>query len=175
MAVSSTITAIWMFLTSIFGANAKIGEGDWEENLVRAYLFWTPLDMISLTAEYLYEDLDRDEESGPGAKNSETHYFPLGINFFHPSGLSASLKTTYIDQEGKYERKDNRGVFIDGSDDFWIVDAAVSYRLPKQYGPITVGVNNLFDESFDYYDSDWKNPRIQPDQFVYAKITLAFP
>ena len=157
------------------GPTPRSAKADWEENLVRAYLFWTPLDMISLTAEYLYEDLDRDEESGPSAKNSETHYFPLGINFFHPSGLSASLKTTYIDQEGKYERKDNRGVFIDGSDDFWIVDAAVSYRLPKRYGLITVGVNNLFDESFDYYDSDWKNPRIQPDQFVYAKITLAFP
>ena len=89
--------------------------------------------------------------------------------------MSISLKGTYIDQEGKFERKDDRGVFVEGSDSFWLVDAAVSYRLPKRYGFLTVGVNNLFDESFDYYDSDWKNPRIQPGSFFFARITLAFP
>ncbi len=55
----------------------------------------------------IYEDLDRDEDFAVGAKDVKTHYVPLGINFFHPSGLSASLKGTYVDQDGSFERQDD--------------------------------------------------------------------
>ena len=133
------------------------------------------LKSVSLTAEYRYEDLERDEQGGPGAKEAQTHYLPLGINFFHPSGLSASLKGTYINQDGKFERKVDRGVFEEGDDNFWLVDAAISYRLLKRYGFVTVGVNNLFDEEFRYFDTDWQNPRIQPERFFFARVTLVFP
>ncbi|MGD1969505.1 MAG: tetratricopeptide repeat protein, partial [Desulfobacterales bacterium] len=34
---------------------------NWDEYLVRAYLFWTPHQWLSLSVEYLYEELDRDE------------------------------------------------------------------------------------------------------------------
>lgn len=152
-----------------------LDEANWKENLLRAYLFWTPCNYASLTAEYRYEDLERDEEGGPGATKAKTHFVPLGINFFHTSGVSASLKGTYINQDGEFERKVDRGFFEEGDDDFWLVDAAVSYRLPKRYGFVTVGVNNLFDESFQYFDTDWENPRIQPERSFFARITLALP
>ena len=152
-----------------------LAESDWNENLWRAYLFWTPCTWASLTAEYRYEDLERDEESASDAKDVQTHYLPLGINLFHPSGLIASLKGTYISQDGNFERKGDWGVFEGGDDNFWLVDAALSYRLPKRYGFITVGVSNLFDQEFDYFDSDLKNSLIQPEQYFFARITLAFP
>jgi hypothetical protein len=156
-------------------AGPTLAEADWKENLVRAYFFWTPLNSVSLTAEYLFEDLDRDEQGGPGATESQTHYVPLGINYFHTSGLGVSLKGTYINQDGKYERKDDRGVFEEGEDNFWLFDAAINYRLPKRYGFIALGVNNLFDQEFNHFDSDWENLRIQPGRFLFAKVTLAFP
>jgi len=56
-----------------------------------------------------------------------------------------------------------------------VVDAAVSYRLPKRYGIVTVGANNLFDEKFEYADTDIRNPHIQPERFVYGKFTIEFP
>jgi hypothetical protein len=152
-----------------------VADADWNENLWRAYLFWTPCIWASLTAEYRYEDLERDEEFATGSKDAQTHYLPLGINVFHPSGLTASLKGTYINQDGNFERKDDRGFFEDGDDNFWLVDAALSYRLPERYGFITVGVNNLFDQGFDYFDSDRLNSRIQPERYFFARITLAFP
>jgi hypothetical protein len=34
----------------------------WEENILSAYLFWTPHKWLSLSAEYMYENLDRDED-----------------------------------------------------------------------------------------------------------------
>ena len=62
-----------------------------------------------------------------------------------------------------------------GSDDFWTVDAAINYRLPKRYGFITVGATNLFDKKFKYFEVDRDNPRIQPDRTLFVKLTLALP
>jgi hypothetical protein len=107
-----------------------------------------------------------------GVKEMDTHRLPLGINFFHPSGLSASLTTTYYNQDGTFERLQT-GMLETGSDTFWLTDVAISYRLPKRYGFITVGAKNVFDKEFKYYDLDWKNPAIQPASFFFGKITLA--
>ena len=154
----------------------KVRETNWEEKIFRAYLFWTPHEWLALSAEYLYEDFDRDEDNPQGIKDLETHYVPLGINFFHPSGLSASLKGTYIDQDGKFQRQGALpGTFENGDDNFWLFDAAIRYRLPKRYGFLTVGATNLFDEDFKHFDTDVDNPRVQPDRTVFARVTLAIP
>jgi hypothetical protein len=158
------------------GPTPRLTTVDWDEQIFRAYLFWTPHKWLALNAEYIYEDLDRDKNFNLNAKTVETHYLPLSINFFHPSGLSASLKGTYVDQEGSFNRLDAPlGVTEDGEDDFWLLDAAISYRFPKRYGFFTVGVKNLTDEDFEHYDSDIDNPRFQPDRFFFAKFTLALP
>ena len=102
-----------------------------------------------------------------------THRVPLGISLFHPSGLSTSLTATYYNQDGIFERI--VGGLEPGSDDFWIVDAAANYRLPKRYGFITVGATNLFDQRFKFFERDLNNPTIQPDRRFFLRVTLAFP
>jgi outer membrane receptor protein involved in Fe transport len=116
-----------------------------------------------------------DPDISLGAKEVKTHYVPLGLSFFHPCGLGIGLRATYVDQNGLFDRRMNAFVFETGEDNFWVVDAAISYRLPKRYGFITVGVTNLFDKEFNYYSADRDNPRIQPDRVFFAKVTLAFP
>ena len=153
----------------------KMKTYDWDEKFFRGYLFWTPHKWWALTAEYLYEDFSRDEDFSDGVKDLTTHSVPLGVNFFHPSGLGVALKATYIDQDGKYERVTDVINFENGEDDFWVADAAISYRMPKRYGFFTIGVTNLFDEEFEYFDTDSDNPRIIPDRFFYGKLTLAIP
>ena len=168
-----------------FEGDIDLRDAKWEENIFRAYLFWTPHNLFSLTAEYLYEDFDRDPDASFGAEDVETHYVPLGINFFHPSGFSAGLTGTYVDQDGEFTRKESSRDFDEGNDSFWLVDAAVRYRLPKRHGFITIGVANLFDEDFEYFDTETKlsivsydptsiMPRIQPDRSAFLKFTLAF-
>jgi outer membrane receptor protein involved in Fe transport len=147
----------------------------WDEWLGSAYLYWTPHEWLALRAEYRYEDLKRKGFT-EGLIRAETHSVPLGVNFFHPSGLSCGLKTTYYDQDGKFESRTIIGAPNEKADDnFWLVDAAVSYRFPKRYGFFTLGVTNLFDEDFNYFDIDTDNPSIQPDRFIFGKITLALP
>jgi hypothetical protein len=94
------------------------------------------------------------------------------VGFFHPSGLSVSFTATFFDQEGEFVRPS--GDVETGSDDFWTVDAALSFRLPKRYGFVSVGATNLFDEEFSYFDTDVRNPTIQPARRLYGRVTLAF-
>jgi hypothetical protein len=88
--------------------------------------------------------------------------------------LSSALTTTYYSQDGKFLRLAT-GVKQSARADFWTVDAAINYRLPKRYGFITVGATNLFDRSFKYFETDRNNPHIQPDRIGYIKLTLALP
>jgi tetratricopeptide (TPR) repeat protein len=150
-------------------------DAPWQEHVVRTYLFWTPHNWLSLTGEYMYEDFHRDDAFADGANDFQTHRVPLGVNFFHPTGLSASLKGTYINQDGDFERQGTIGSFESGDDDFWLVDAALSYRFPKRYGVFTMGVKNAFDEEFEYFDSDRVNPTVLPDRYFFATITFAIP
>jgi len=54
------------------------------------------------------------------------------------------------------------------------VDAALGYRFPNRYGFLTVGVTNLFDREFEYFEVDVKNSRIQPDRQIFSRVTFAF-
>jgi outer membrane receptor protein involved in Fe transport len=152
----------------------SVQETDWEEELARAYLYWTPHRWLALSAEYQYEDLDREPEFvGPEYfKKIETHRLPLGIGFFHPCGISTQVKATYVDQEGKFG--DPFSGFISDDDQFWVVDAAISYRLPKRWGFITLEAKNLFDEEFNFQDTDPANPWTVPEQVIIGKCTLTF-
>jgi tetratricopeptide (TPR) repeat protein len=149
-------------------------EADWDEYIGRAYMLWTPKDWLALRTEYVYEHLRRDTELSEGVTDSDTHRIPLGINLFHPSGWSVNLTTTYINQRGDFGGFYTGDAIRRGSDSFWLVDTGVSYRFPKRYGSIMLGVTNLFDEDFNYFDSDLNNASIQPERTVFAKITLAF-
>jgi tetratricopeptide (TPR) repeat protein len=149
---------------------------NWEERLGRGYLYWTPHQWLALSAEYQYEELQRDREfTGNMAQYVKTHRLPFGINFFHPIGLSANLKVTYIHQEGKFQPQGALpGESYFGESDFGVVDAALSYRFPKRYGIVSVEAKNLFDKSFRYQDTDPVSPTIQPRRCVLFKFTLSF-
>ncbi len=150
-------------------------ETDWTERMARAYLFWTPHPWVALRAGYSFERLKRDEDLPEGVTEANTHRIPVGISFFHPSGLSTSLTATYYRQDGEFGGITAGTPIRSGSDNFWTVDAAISYRLPWRYGFVTLGVANLFDENFKYFDNDLRNASIQPARTVFGRVTLAVP
>jgi tetratricopeptide (TPR) repeat protein len=151
---------------------------DWTENTVRLYLFWTPHDWVALRTGYEWEELSRDPLFADGARLVETNSVPLGLSFFHPSGLSATVNATYINQSGDFQRT-NTTAFGWGHDDFWTVDATLNYRLPERYGFLTVGVANLADQAFKHFDTGYGVntlvPAVVPDRLVYGRVVLALP
>ena len=152
-----------------------VRHADWRENLARTYLFWTPHPWVALRAEYQYERLKRDDDFPEGVRQANTHRIPLGASFFHPSGFSAGVTATYWNQAGRFGGITAADSIRRGSDDFWTVNAGVSYRLPKRYGFVTVGATNLFDTKFKYFDPDLNNASIQPKRMFFTRITLALP
>jgi len=146
----------------------------WREKLGRAYLFWTPHDWVALTAEYQYEQFDRGAVLNFGVENLETQRIPLGLNVFHPSGLSFSVRPTFIHQQGSFQPR-NTICCQSGSENVWIVDAGLSYRMPKRYGLLTVGAKNLFDENFQFQETDLRNPTVSPKGLYFIQLTIALP
>ena len=152
----------------------RFREADWQEDLGRAYLYWTPHPSLAVSGEYQYERFRRREIFGvEGTANAHTHRIPLGISLFHPSGFRARLKTTYVDQVGDFENT-STGAIEHGSDRFWVVDASIGYRLPDRRGLFTIDVRNLFDNRFHFQDTDPRSPTVAPARQVLFRFTLAF-
>ncbi|MGA1795652.1 MAG: tetratricopeptide repeat protein [bacterium] len=152
----------------------EIRQTDWDEQLGRSYICWTPQDWLALSFEYQFERFERTLEA-PGEEDitgCTTHRFPLTLSFFHPLGFSARLKGTYIDQRGEF--RNSLGTFEPGNDRFPVVDASVKYRIPKRLGVIIFEVKNLFDEDLHYQDMDLPHPVIYPERIVWAKFTIAY-
>ncbi len=152
-------------------SSSKVETFDGNEYLSRAYLFWAPHPWIALRTEFMFERFKNDPSLGEPTRLS-TYRVPLGVNFFHPSGLSASVTGTYYYQSGTFPGTFG---FVRARNDFWTVDAAINYRLPKRYGFVTVGATNLLNKKFKYFEVDVNNPRLQPDRMVFFKLTLALP
>ena len=153
--------------------NANMERVDWEERIGRAYLLWTPYNWMSTGINYHYERFERDNEfvGNDLFAHLETHRIPVRLNFFCPEGVILKLQGTYIDQSGEFG--DPRfGTTEELSDQFFVVDATVAYRLPRRYGIITLSVKNLMDERFHYQDTDSVNPLISPELSFVAKVTL---
>jgi len=155
-------------------AGQVVQESARDEYLGRAYLFWAPHPWVALRAEYIFERVKNEMVTGEEPVKLNTHRVPLGINFFHPSGLSASLMATYWNQDGRFQRLAT-GEIQSGSDNFWTVNTAINYRLPRRWGFITVGATNLFDQEFKFFNTDVRNPTVIPVRTVFARATLAFP
>ena len=87
------------------------------------------------------------------------------------------MGATFLKQEGEFLIVNELGEneYVPGDKDFWVVDAAVRYRLPKRYGFVAVGVNNLTDERSTYEATDSRNLSIRPGRVVYARVVLAVP
>ena len=148
---------------------------DWDEILGRAYLYWTPHPWLAASAEYLYEDFDRGNKF-PGPElilDLKTHRLRLGCNFFHPSGFFMGLKASYVDQSGEFGNPIIPPTDRD-SDNFWVVDAGIGYRLPGRFGLFSIEAKNVLDQDFKFQDTDPANPTIFPERQVLARITLAF-
>ena len=148
------------------------GLAKWQADLARGYLYWAPADWLALSAEYQYEMMDRRSALGEeDIREAHTHSIPLGISLFHSSGLLAQVKATYLNQDGIFGSGSTR---VKGDDQFWVVDAALGYRLPRRWGILTLGVRNLFDETFHFQDPNPRNPMIAPERLVLFRYTLTY-
>jgi len=149
-----------------------VGLEERNEELYRAYLYWTPRPRLALSVVYEAEHFDNVTELLP-IPDTWTHMVPLAVRYFHPSGFFAHVQTTYVKQDVGFSFENV------GADEFVSVDTGVGYRLPKRYGKLSIEVRNLFDENFRFQGLGLRTfePKVAPfvpERIIFANITLAF-
>jgi len=144
----------------------------------RGYVFWTPEQTgnLALRAEYEYDKQDNEELPAFGSTlRISSHRVALGMSYFSPVGIGIDVLGTFADQEGKFLEFLPVPPFVNefsDEDDFWVLDASVSYRLPRRHGLVTLAAKNLLDERFKFQDVDPSNPRILPERLLLLKFTV---
>jgi tetratricopeptide (TPR) repeat protein len=159
------------------GLDAKFDKQD--EWFHRAYAYWTPAARWGLSAEAIYDRYESDKPIDfEQPLKVKTLSFPLGVNYFHPSGVFGGVIVSHVDQK---VRRSSTATYADGDSHFTVADLAVGYRLPRRRGLVSVAVQNLFDNNFDYQDDNYREFQDQPssgpyipDRMIMGRLTLNF-
>lgn len=139
------------------------------EDVASGYLYWLPHDQVSISAEPRYHDFKR----GASFSKMDLTELPIAIKFSSPSGVWFGLSVTGVDQKGIFTGPG--GIDESGSDEFWLVDVTAAYRLPRRLGTISLHVENLFDEEFQFQEIDLGvSPRYVPESQFFVRISLSF-
>ena len=152
------------------------------EDLARGYVYWTPHPEWAVSGEAQFEQFRRSANepsvTGGGAPSRvKTIMLPAGIRYFHPCGVFATFRGSYIRQE---LNQSPLSTLSRNTDEFFLVDAAIGYRLPKRLGIISIEAKNLFDQKFFYQDLNIQTaqlpvtPRFLPTRTVFGQVTVSF-
>ncbi|MEE9423954.1 MAG: TonB-dependent receptor [Methylococcales bacterium] len=154
---------------------------DRQEELYATYFYWTPHRNWAVSFEPVYEIFRRSANApsiqGRALPKVKTVIVPLKLKYFHPTGFFAQFGSSYINQ--KVDLAANSS-FTSNSDDAFLFDAAIGYRLPKRLGIISLEARNLTDEHFHYQDLNTQRagvsvtPRIVPDRTIFVRATFSF-
>ena len=158
------------------------------------YLTWAVNANLAMSAGYssnrfvLSQPLTTAAEASgfapDGIERLKTQTLPLMARYFHPSGFGLEATATYFDQQGDFILNQPGSVSRHGTDQFWLANLTASYRLRHRRGSLSVGINNLFDQSFQFEDIA-SNDAFAPfrtaapsdlnhERFLFGKITFNF-
>ncbi len=146
----------------------------WEEDTFRAYIHWTPHPQWAASLQYEQENFNEEDEFSI-IPSTNTRIVPGTLAYFHPSGVFARLRLTYVDQGVEVGDERER----DEHEGFLLTDVGFGYRLPKRLGIVNIEVRNLFDKDFEFQDLNLRTetgeaPRFVPELTVFGQVTIAF-
>ena len=171
---SPTVTAGLQFTrrnleVPFFDLTGEVFSAEQTEKAVGGYFYWLPNEHISVSLQPAYQDF----EQGAAFDAMKLTEVPLTVRFFSPSGLWIGASVTAVRQTGEFLGPG--GIVVEGSDDFWLVDAIVAYRLPRRMGTISLQGTNLLNEEFQFQEIDLGvAPRYVPETQVLLRISLSF-
>lgn len=161
----------------------RIGATEMErqrEQMHRAYFNWTPSDQLALSFSYFFERFhisppNRNDDTNP--RKITTHRFPLIVSLFHPRGIFAKLGASFNNQTASFTETSNKQ---GNTQNFWIVDTTIGYRIPNRWGIVSIGAKNLLNRKFAHFeDVNFQTdaaliPQFQPERTIFGQFTIAF-
>jgi tetratricopeptide (TPR) repeat protein len=149
------------------------------ERTQQAYLYWMPLEQLSVSARYERGRYDADPFPLFGYSHMKTARLPIEVRYFARGGLTLGARASHVHQEGAFQMEPalsplDPPTLTPGEDRFWVMDAFVGYRLPNRRGLLSLNADNLLDEHFNFQDIDATNPSLFPERLISFRFTLAF-
>jgi len=146
----------------------------WREDLARAYLDWLVTDRWSFNVSVQWDRFVRDPMQFNPDNIAELNLtrLPVELRYYAPSGLFASLRTTFVHESGRF--RDYYYQLFDDEETFAVVDASVGWRIPGRDLVGSIDVRNLFNSGFRFQDTDAANPTIVRRRLVMGRITFRF-
>ncbi|MDH3661248.1 MAG: TonB-dependent receptor, partial [Alphaproteobacteria bacterium] len=149
---------------------------DERDDILTGYVYVPLGHSLALSLEPELRWFDSDEPLGSGAEETRTFVLPLGIRYFHQSGLRFGIDANWIRQDlEEFDNEPNASF----DEEFVTIDAGLAYRLPKRRGIISLEIRNLLDERFGFQDDNFRStrerePRFVPDRTYFARATFNF-
>jgi hypothetical protein len=145
-----------------------------EDHLARLYLYTAPLPWLAMISDYRFDRLLRDAAGNNEdlLAHSQAHRAGAEMRAFSTNGLFSRFRTTFIMQNGRFQNA--RQLVVPGADRFWVVDATLGYRLPRQLGLIALEIRNALDEQFSFQDSSPEDSKLLPARFLALRSSLLF-
>ena len=148
---------------------------DQKEKLYRTYLFSTIHQNWIVKGEIQFEQFSR-AEVGTAPHKIDALSVPIGINYFSSKGFFSNLTGTFVHQKIDRMRPESDN---EGTENFFLLDAALGYRLPNRRGILSIEAKNILDEAFafrniNFFTSEPMNPRFVPTRTIFARLTLNF-
>lgn len=148
------------------------------QDMITGYLHWMPAARRVVSVGYIDNvvNLSPDDALFFGQPTrSKTNGIPLRFGFFEPNGIFGTVTATSWRQ--RFTNFSGSGSNEDES--FTLFDLALGYRLPRRMGIATLDINNVFDKSFFFRDTDFlavepTGPRLVPQRTIVARLTLHF-
>ena len=155
-----------------------------DEDLYRAYVYWTPHLEWAVTGEFQYDRYKTQLRDASFPEEVTSFSAPLSISYFSHTGLFGDLSGTLVHQDVVYR---SAPANKDGNSTFFVVDATIGFRLPERRGLLSLQVRNLFDTRTQFEDDTYREFRdafsqpTPPPTLVYIPersfligITLSF-
>jgi hypothetical protein len=180
IAVDQRISTSWFIGAEATRRDLKVlgsvGENfDWRERSGRAYVYWIAVRPVTLSASYDFERLQRPPELTGFEIFTDvtTQKIPVAAFFNFASGLQVKLRTTHVAQYGTFAQASTAS-FQYGAAHFWVTDAAVSYRLPNRAGLFSLELRNLFNQHFNFQETDLGSISFARDRTILGRLMLYF-
>lgn len=149
---------------------ATVAHSDARESEFSAHAYWHNGKDLSASLLYRQESFERDVRGPEYFLDMEIDRVELELNYaIKPPGLANKVALSFAP---KWLRQS--GIFVNAGEapmpeeesEGIVVDAAIKYPLPSRAGHISLSIRNLFDERFNFQDTDPFNPRIAPERVI---------
>ncbi len=157
---------------------------NWTQQNYSAYLYWALDQNWAVRGQVVYDIFDStktDPVDFPFITHIKTLQVPIGLAFFHPTGLFAGMNVSYVHQD---VNRVQESPLADGNDDFVLIGTSIGYRLPQRRGLISVEGINLLNQEFKYQDDNYLTNAVAtdrpnfstfiPERAIVARVAINF-